>query len=55
MNKLILNFFGEEITIDTPKTLQNLKQEIASKFCFNPQDAAEILLSYFNDLKKNIH
>ena len=52
MNKLILNFFGEEITIDTPKTLQNLKQELASKFCFNPQDAAEILLSYFNDLKK---
>ena len=52
MNKLILNFFGEEITIDTPKTLQNLKQEIASKFCFNPSDAAEILVSYFNDLKK---
>ena len=52
MNKLILNFFGEEITINTPKTLQNLKQEIASKFCFNPSDAAEILVSYFNDLKK---
>ena len=52
MNKLILNFFGEEITIDTPKTLQNLKQEIASKFCFNPSDAAEILISYFNDIKK---
>ena len=52
MNKLILNFFGEEITIDTPKTLQNLKEEIASKFCFNPSDAAEILVSYFNDLKK---
>ena len=52
MNKLILNFFGEEITIDTPKTLQNLKQEIANKFCFNPSDAAEVLVSYFNDLKK---
>lgn len=52
MNKLILNFFGEEITIDTPKTLQNLKQEIANKFCFNPSDAAEILVSYFTDLKK---
>lgn len=52
MNKLILNFFGEEITIDAPKTLQNLKQEIASKFCFSPSDAAEILVSYFNDLKK---
>ena len=52
MNKLVLNFFGEEITIDTPKTLQNLKQEIASKFCFNPSDAAEILVSYFNNIKK---
>ena len=52
MEKLVLNFFGEEITIDTPKTLQNLKQEIASKFCFSPSDAAEILVSYFNDLKK---
>ena len=52
MEKLVLNFFGEEITIDTPKTLQNLKQEIAAKFCFSPSDAAEILVSYFNDLKK---
>ena len=52
MEKLVLNFFGEEITIDTPKTLQNLKDEIAAKFCFNPSDAAEILVSYFNDLKK---
>ena len=52
MEKLVLNFFGEEITIDTPKTLQKLKDEIASKFCFNPSDAAEILVSYFNDLKK---
>ena len=52
MEKFVLNFFGEEITIDTPKTLQNLKQEIASKFCFSPSDAAEILVSYFNDLKK---
>lgn len=52
MNKLTLNFFGEEINIETPKTLQNLKQEIAEKFCFNPSDAAEVLVSYFNDLKK---
>jgi exonuclease VII large subunit len=29
-----------------------LKDEIAAKFCFNPSDAAEILVSYFNDLKK---
>ena len=52
MNKLILNFFGEEVTVETPKTLQNLKQEISNKFCFSPSDAAEILVSYINDLKK---
>ena len=52
MNKLILNFFGEEVTVETPKTLQNLKQEISNKFCFSPSDAEEILVSYVNDLKK---
>ena len=52
MNKLILNFFGEEVTVETPKTLQNLKQEISNKFCFSPSDAAEVLVSYINNLKK---
>lgn len=51
MNKLILNFFGEEVTVETPKTLQNLKQEIANKFCFSASDASEILVSYIKDLK----
>ena len=52
MNKLILNFFGEEVTVEAPKTLQNLKQEISNKFCFSPSDAAEILVSYISNLKK---
>ena len=52
MNKLIISFFGEEVTINTPRTLEYLKKEIASKFCFSPSDAAEILISYFTDLKK---
>ena len=52
MNKLILNFFGEEVTVERPKTLQNLKQEIADKFCFSPSDASELLVSYIKDLKK---
>ena len=52
MNKLILNFFGEEVTIETPKTLQNLKKEISNKFCFSFSDASEILISYVKDLKK---
>ena len=52
MNKLILNFFGEEVTVETPKTLENLRKEISDKFFFSPSDAAEMLLSYFNDIKK---
>ena len=52
MNKLILNFFGEEVTVETPKTLENLRKEIADKFCFSPSDAAEMLVSYFNEFKK---
>ena len=52
MNRLILNFFGEEVTVETPKTLDNLRKEIANKFCFSPSDAAEILVSYYNELKK---
>lgn len=52
MNKLILNFFGEEVTVERPKTLQNLKQEIANKFFFSPSDASELLVSYIKDLKR---
>ena len=52
MNKLILNFFGEEVTIDAPKTLDNLRQQISNKFGFSPSDASEILVSYFSELKK---
>jgi myosin heavy subunit len=52
MNKLILNFFGEEVTVETPKNLENLRKEIANKFCFSPSDAAEMLVSYFNEFKK---
>ena len=54
MNKLILNFFGDEVTIVTPKNLEYLKKEISSKFCFSPSDAAEVIVSYFVDLKKII-
>ena len=45
MNKLILNFFGEEVKVEQPKTLQNLKQEISNKFFFSYSDASEILVS----------
>ena len=52
MNKLILNFFGEEVTVETPQTLENLRKEISNQFCFSPSDAAEMLVSYFNEFKK---
>ena len=53
MNKLILNFFGEEVTVDTPKSLNSLKKEISDKFFFSPSDAEEVLVSYINELKKS--
>ena len=46
MKNIILDFFGEEVSIEMPKTLQNLKEQISNKFCFSPSDAAEILVSY---------
>ena len=52
MNNLILNFFGEEVTVETPKTLDNLRNQISEKFCFSPSDAGEMLVSYINEFKK---
>ena len=54
MNNLILNFFGEEVTVETPKTLDNLRNQISEKFCFSPSDAAEMLVSYINEFKKTL-
>ena len=49
MSKITLNFFGESISVDKPKTLCSLRSEISQIFGLTPQDAAEILLTY----KKN--
>ena len=46
MPKITLNFFGETINSDIPKTLSSLRSEISKLFYFSPQDAAEILLTY---------
>lgn len=48
MSKLTLNFFDEEISIDFPKNLKELRKRIADKFLFNQQDADETLISYLN-------
>ena len=52
MNTLILNFFGEEVSVERPNTLDNLRNQISEKFCFSKSDAAEMLVSYINEFKK---
>ena len=54
MNKISLNFFGEEVSIQIPNSLTSLRKEIADKFMFNASDAAEIVLSYMKDFGKKI-
>lgn len=52
MPKTTLNFFGEEVTIETPKDLASLRSTICEKYLFGPSDAAEIILFYIKDNKK---
>ena len=46
MSKITLNFFGEKLTIEKPKSLSALRSEISKLFLFSMQDAAEMLLTY---------
>lgn len=46
MSKIALNFFGEIVSVEKPKNLASLRNDIARLFFFSPQDAAEILLTY---------
>ena len=48
MSKLTLNFFDEEIMVDFPKNLKELRKKIADKFLFSQQDADETLINYIN-------
>ena len=54
MPKITLNFFGETINSDIPKTISSLRSEISKLFFFSPQDAAEILLTYKINGEKKI-
>ena len=54
MSKIVLNFFGEIISVERPKSLASLRNEIARLFCFSKQDADEILLTYVEDGDKLI-
>ena len=53
MPKTTLNFFGEEVIIETPKDLASLRSTICDKYLFGPSDAAEIILFYIKDNKKS--
>ncbi len=54
MSKITLNFFGETISINKPKSLFALRSEISELFCFSPEDASEILLTYIENGNKKI-
>ena len=54
MSKITLNFFGEIITVEKPKSLSSLRNDISRLFCFSPQDAAEIVLTYNDNGDKAI-
>ena len=54
MDKLSLNFFGEQMEVNLPETLASLRKNISDKFCFSPSDTAELIITYAKDLGKKI-
>ena len=52
MEKLLLDFFGEKVSISKPKDLSLLRIQISEQFCFSDTDATEILIYYINDNQK---
>ena len=52
MEKINLNFFGEQVSIDSPKDLTMLRKNISEKYSLSSSDAAEIMLFYIKDSKK---
>ena len=49
MSKLILNFFGEKVSINFPDSLSSLRQNISEKFFFSLDEVSEFLLTYTKD------
>ena len=52
--KIILNFFEEEISVPIQKNLIAIRAIISSKYLFSPEDAKEIILYYIKQNKKII-
>ena len=49
MSKITLNFFGEIFSVEKANNLSSLRNQISTLLCLNPQDAAEIILTYKNN------
>lgn len=54
MQKVTLNFFGEQAEINVPTDLQSLRNAITEKFLFSPSDAAELVVTYVKDFGEKI-
>ena len=54
MQNISLDFFGEKITALMPRDLASLRNIIADRFMFDPEDAAEVIITYMKDLGKKI-
>ena len=52
MTKTTLNFFGEEVIIDTPKDISSLREKISEKYLLSSSDVVEIILYYIKENKK---
>ena len=52
MTKTTLNFFGEEVKIDTPKDISSLREKISEKYLLSNSDVVEIILYYIKENKK---
>jgi len=52
--KIILNFFEEEVSVPIQKNLISIRAIISSKYLFSPEDAKEIILYYIKQNKKII-
>ena len=52
MTNITLNFFGEEVIIESPKDILTLRSKISEKYLLSPSDAAEITLFYIKDNTK---
>jgi len=54
MSKITLNFFGEIISVEKPRSLSSLRNDISRLFCFSTQDSAEIIITYNENGTKKI-